>query len=103
MTGVPPLAGFLGKFYLFSAAVHNRLYYLTVIAVLNSVVSAYYYLRVLVIMYMQPAPAGAEAGRVERDVTLTLVGATAAVMTVMLGLFPSRFLDMVVDAFRQAL
>lgn len=54
LAGVPPLVGFTGKFYIFHAAIENRLYILTIIGVLNSVVSAYYYLRVLVVMYMQP-------------------------------------------------
>jgi NADH-quinone oxidoreductase subunit N len=54
LAGVPPLVGFAGKFYIFHAAVENRLYLLAIIGVLNSVVSAYYYLRVLVVMYMQP-------------------------------------------------
>jgi NADH-quinone oxidoreductase subunit N len=103
MTGVPPLAGFLGKFYLFQAAVHNRLYNLVVIAVLNSVVSAYYYLRVIVIMYMQPEPEPKPAVRVERGPTLALVCLVAAVMTVILGLFPTRFLAIVVDALKHSL
>ena len=103
MTGVPPLAGFLGKFYLFQAALHNRLYYLVVIAVLNSVVSAYYYLRVIVIMYMQPEPELKEPVRVDRGPTLALVCLVAAVMTVILGLFPSRFLKIVLDVLQQTL
>jgi len=52
LAGVPPMAGFLGKFYLFSAAVHADLTWLAIIGVLNSVLSAFFYLRVIVVMYM---------------------------------------------------
>jgi NADH-quinone oxidoreductase subunit N len=58
MAGVPPLAGFFGKLYVFMAAVHAGLYALSIIGVLASVVAAYYYLRVVKIMYFdEPAEA----------------------------------------------
>ncbi|HVN22842.1 MAG TPA: NADH-quinone oxidoreductase subunit N [Syntrophorhabdales bacterium] len=53
LTGIPPLAGFAGKFYIFSAAIKSHYYWLAVIGVLNSVVAAYYYLRVLMYMYFK--------------------------------------------------
>ncbi len=56
LIGMPPAAGFMAKFYIFSTAVQNDLLWLVVIAVLNSVISAYYYLRVVKVMwYGQPA------------------------------------------------
>ena len=51
LTGIPPTAGFMAKFYIFSSAVQHRLLWLVIIAVLNSVVSAYYYLRVVKVMW----------------------------------------------------
>ena len=57
LIGMPPTAGFVGKLYLFSAAIKSGLVWLAVIAVLNSVVAAYYYLRLIVYMYMR-APEG---------------------------------------------
>lgn len=51
LTGIPPLAGFIGKFYLFGAVVRSGLYTLAVIGVLNSVVSLYYYVRVIKVMF----------------------------------------------------
>jgi NADH-quinone oxidoreductase subunit N len=51
LTGIPPTAGFMVKFYIFSAAVQHDLLWLVIIAVLNSVVSAYYYLRVVKVMW----------------------------------------------------
>ncbi len=52
LAGIPPLAGFMGKFLVFGATVKTGLIYLAVIGVLNSVIAAFYYLRVLVMMYM---------------------------------------------------
>ena len=51
LTGIPPTAGFMAKFYIFGAAVQHNLLWLVIIAVLNSVVSAYYYLRVIKVMW----------------------------------------------------
>jgi NADH-quinone oxidoreductase subunit N len=60
LIGLPPTAGFIGKFYLFSAAIQEKFIWLAVIAVLNSVIAAYYYLRLIVYMYMrEPEPGGA--------------------------------------------
>jgi len=53
MAGIPPLGGFMGKFYIFSAAVKAEYYWLAVIGVLNSAISVYYYLRVTVLMYFR--------------------------------------------------
>ncbi len=53
MAGIPPTAGFIGKFYIFSAAIRSHYYWLAVIGVLNSAVSVYYYLRVVVYMYFK--------------------------------------------------
>ena len=56
LIGMPPAAGFMAKFYIFSAAVQHNLLWLVIIAVLNSVISAYYYLRVVKVMWMgEPA------------------------------------------------
>ena len=55
MAGIPPMAGFLAKLYVFNAAVHAHLTWLVVAGVLFSVVSAYYYLRLIKIMYFDPS------------------------------------------------
>jgi len=60
--GIPPTAGFMGKVYVFGAAINAGLMPLVIVGVLNSVVSVFYYLRVTVAMYMTEEPAG---GRVE--------------------------------------
>ena len=51
MAGIPPFVGFFGKFYVFIAAIENELYVLSILGVLASVISAYYYLRIIKIMY----------------------------------------------------
>ena len=58
LIGIPPLAGFFGKFYVFAAAIEAKLFALAVIGIVASVVSAFYYLRIIKVMYFDvPAPA----------------------------------------------
>jgi len=56
LAGIPPTAGFFGKYYIFSAAVEQGYVWLAIVGVMNSALSLYYYLRVLVVMYMQKSP-----------------------------------------------
>jgi NADH-quinone oxidoreductase subunit N len=56
LIGLPPAAGFMAKFYIFSTAVQHDLLWLVVVAVINSVISAYYYLRVVKVMWMDEPP-----------------------------------------------
>jgi len=60
LTGLPPLAGFVGKFYLFAAVIRQQLYFLALVGVLNSVISLYYYARVVRTMFLD-LPEGDEA------------------------------------------
>jgi len=53
LTGLPPTAGFIGKFYLFSAVIDARMYWLAIVGALNSVISLYYYMRIVKMMYLQ--------------------------------------------------
>jgi NADH-quinone oxidoreductase subunit N len=92
LAGIPPTAGFMGKFYLFSAAIQANYVGLAVIGVLNSVVSVYYYLRVTVIMYMGPGEGAPAAGRLAPALGLAVL--IAILGTLELGLFPARFLEM---------
>ena len=63
LAGIPPLAGFFAKFYVFAAAIKAGLYALAVIGVLSSVVGAYYYLRIVKVMYFdEPATAFDQPG-----------------------------------------
>ena len=60
--GIPPTAGFMGKFWLFSAAIDAGYVWLAVIGVLNSAISLYYYIRVVVFMYLKKETTGSRAG-----------------------------------------
>ena len=91
LIGIPMTGGFFAKFYVFSAAVKANLIGLTIIGVLNSAVGAYYYLRIIVVMYMREP-------QKEVPVTPVPVGlgfalAAAVLATLYLGIFPSRVLQ----------
>jgi NADH-quinone oxidoreductase subunit N len=92
LIGIPPLAGFVAKFYLFGSAVRAGYIWLTVIAVLNSAVAAYYYLRVIVYMYMRE-PEG-ESVAVAPSLAGGLALAIALVGIVLLGVVPAPFADL---------
>jgi|SRR5579883_406192 len=72
MAGIPPLAGFFAKFYIFMAAINAGLYVLAVIGVVTSVVGAYYYLRIVKIMYFDE-PAGAFDAHQSREVQAVML------------------------------
>lgn len=57
--GIPPFAGFAGKLFVFASAVSVKLYWLVFVGIINSIIGLYYYLTVLKIVYLQPAPEGA--------------------------------------------
>jgi NADH-quinone oxidoreductase subunit N len=96
LVGIPPLAGFVGKFYLFGAAVRGGYVWLAVIGVLNSALAAYYYLRVLVYMYMREPEGAAAAWTPSFAGALAL--AIALVGIVLLGVIPAPFADLAVAA-----
>ncbi len=80
LAGLPPLAGFLGKFYVFAAGIQGGMYVPVVIAVLNSVVSLYYYARVVKMMFLdQPGPGDAPVAFPAAD--LGVVGVLSAATT----------------------
>jgi NADH-quinone oxidoreductase subunit N len=92
LAGVPPSAGFFGKFYVFNAAIDAELYALTVIGLLNSILGAYYYLRVMVFMYMkEPAP-GAPVAVPMRSGLVAAALVIAAVLVLLLGIMPGTSL-----------
>lgn len=91
LAGIPPFAGFIGKFALFAAAVKDGFWWLAVAAVLNSVVSVYYYMKVAYHMFFRN-PRTLEPVRTEILITGTL--AVAALGVVVIGLYPEPFLAM---------
>ena len=85
LIGIPPTAGFMAKVYIFSAAVHHDLLWLVVIAVINSAISAYYYLRVVKVMFLGE-PASLEG--VPSSLPLRATLAVAALGVLFLGVYP---------------
>jgi NADH-quinone oxidoreductase subunit N len=98
LAGVPPTAGFFGKWFVFKAAIDGGLYWLAIVALVNSVIGAYYYLRVLVYMYMREPAAGAPVAVPMRSGYVAAALVVSAVFVLALGLTPTRYLDMAVRA-----
>ncbi len=90
LAGIPPSAGFTGKFLIFASALRAGEYALAVIGILTAAVSVYYYLRVVAALYLHPA-AGSE--KESAGVAGTIVLLLSAILIVLLGVFPSSLLD----------
>lgn len=91
MAGIPPMAGFVGKFYVFSAAIQSGFIGLAIIGVINSVISVYYYLRVTVYMYMHTPSREFKPLSTSPLILLALI--VTVVGTIQLGIFPSSIID----------
>ena len=98
LAGIPPLAGFFGKFLVFAAAIESRYYLLAVAGVINSVLALYYYVKIIKFMYLdepragipvsgQPAFSPAGTGAVKIALIIALIGILVA------GLFPGLFIN----------
>ncbi len=90
LAGVPPLAGFLGKFLVFASAIHSKLIVLAVTGAVNSVVAAFYYMKVIKYMYLEePKPSAVEPVPLPLQIALTamLAGVLLA------GLYPAPFMN----------
>jgi NADH-quinone oxidoreductase subunit N len=92
LAGIPPLSGFVGKFYIFSSAIKEGYIWLTIIGVMNSLISVYYYLRITVLMYMREP---------EKEVALSLSNpalwaalTVTTFFTVQMGMFPAAYLEL---------
>jgi NADH-quinone oxidoreductase subunit N len=89
--GIPPTAGFMGKLWLFGAAIDAGYVWLAVIAVLNSAISLYYYIRIVVFMYVKPQGAGSE---VKTTPSLGFALAVAVIATIALGVYPRLLFEL---------
>lgn len=118
LAGIPPLAGFFAKFFVFSAALDAGWGWLVVIGVVNSVISAFYYLGITVQMYFRPAeehaakakkskaapapasvePASAVSGLATSTTGISLVLAIAALGTVLVGVWPTPWVTWIIGA-----
>ena len=98
LLGLPITAGFFGKLYIFSAAIKSKLLWLAIAMAVNSIIGAYYYFRVIVVMYMREhkgsVPPDANLGL---SPTAAMVVAVAAIITLYLGLAPNHILGIVLS------
>ena len=98
LAGVPPTAGFFGKLYIFKAAIQTELYWLVVLGLINSVIGAYYYLKVMVYMYMREPKPGAPFATPMRSGYVATALVIAACFVLALGVVPDAALTAAVSA-----
>ncbi|MHC1687138.1 MAG: NADH-quinone oxidoreductase subunit N [Methanothrix sp.] len=94
LAGIPPTAGYIGKFVLFSSAIYSGLLWLAVIAILNSALSLVYYLRIISYMYLKE-PAGPKVSEPKGYVVALVLTLIAVVW---IGVFPQSFVDWALQA-----
>jgi NADH-quinone oxidoreductase subunit N len=90
LAGIPPLAGFLGKYYIFSEAIRNGHIFLTVVAVLASIVGVYYYFKVILAMYTKENP----EPEIKAPILYTIVMMVCVFLSLLLGVFPGLIGDL---------
>jgi len=91
LIGIPTTGGFFAKFYVFGAALQSHLVWLTIIGVINSAIGAYYYLRIIVMMYMRDGHEEIPISKIPLGLGTAL--AISAAATIYLGVFPGRVVD----------
>jgi NADH-quinone oxidoreductase subunit N len=95
LAGIPPTAGFIAKVTVFSAAVQAGYWPLVLIAVIASVIAAFFYIRVIVLMYMQEP---AEAPEIERAPLPGVAVTVPALLTILFGVLPGLLFDVLTNA-----
>jgi NADH-quinone oxidoreductase subunit N len=91
LAGIPPTAGFLGKYYIFLSLIESQHYWLASAAVLYALFGLYYYLRMANAMFMREAPAG-ESARLPISFAMRTAVGVAALATIVIGIFPEPFI-----------
>jgi NADH-quinone oxidoreductase subunit N len=97
MAGIPPTVGFIGKFYIFDAVVKAGMIPMAIFGVLNSLLSVFFYLRVIVKMYMKPEEETAYEGRNWETAFATTI---LAILVIFLGVFPGSLFELASMTFR---
>ncbi len=97
LAGIPPTFGFIGKFYIFMAAIHTYNVPLAIIGVLASVIAAYYYIRVIVYMYMRE-PEDKAVGDIDPFSSTMYATWVACGLTLAFGVWPKPIIEMAKDA-----
>jgi len=97
LAGIPPMVGFMAKFYVFAAVIKAGLIPLAIIGVINSLISVYYYLRVLVVMYMKAPETDSYNGS---EVVSVMMAGFLALLVIILGVIPDSFHRLALIVFR---
>jgi NADH-quinone oxidoreductase subunit N len=95
--GIPPTAGFIGKLLLFGSAIEGQFYWLTVIGVLNSVISLYYYFKVATVMFMEEAP---DQMTLSFSMPLKVSLLALSLATLVIGLYPEPLIRVALSSVR---
>jgi NADH-quinone oxidoreductase subunit N len=99
LAGIPPTAGFIGKFYVFMSAIEAGLTWLAVLALVFAAVSAYYYLRIVMVMYMrEPGEVTPTSPRLVASPALSIVLACAVAGVVLFGIYPNPIVNLATHA-----
>jgi NADH-quinone oxidoreductase subunit N len=93
LAGIPPFAGFFGKYYIFMAAIKSNLTWLAILGVISSAISVYFYLRIVVLMYFKTAE---DEFAFEPSNNSMLAIIFSVLLVVLLGVFPGTFLDLII-------
>jgi NADH-quinone oxidoreductase subunit N len=97
LAGIPPFAGFFGKYYVFIAAIKAHLTWLAIVGVLSSVISVYFYLRVVVLMYFNDAEGELE---LEKSNTGLLAVVISVLFVIVIGIAPGSILSLITSFLR---
>ena len=92
LAGFPPTAGFVGKFYLFKAAIGSELYLLVIVGAINTAISAFYYLRVVVTMYMREPEEELEFSPYASTLVVIGYSSSRSIGVLLIGVLPSLML-----------
>jgi NADH-quinone oxidoreductase subunit N len=92
LAGIPPFAGFFGKYYIFIAAIKANLTWLVILGVLSSAISVYFYLRIVVLMYFKSSE---NEVAIESSNNSMLAIIISVLVIILLGVFPGTFLDLI--------
>lgn len=92
LAGIPPMAGFFGKYYIFKSAIQSGFLWLAIIGVVSSIISVYFYLRLIIYMYFREATDTSSIEAQPRAAAFSLVICTA--FTLLLGIFPTYLIEL---------
>lgn len=94
LAGIPPFAGFFGKYYIFIAAVKSDLTWLAILGVLSSVISVYFYLRLVVLMYFYDTTEQFEFQKSNSGLLAVFI---SAILVILLGIMPGSLLNLIIS------